>query len=75
MAQRPACLEEDPAFITRQTPDVFTRLLPDATLLHLEACEIDDTTAQIPLAVQSTQPSSLSERTGQTVRAFVPLLC
>src|SRR5437867_10306648 len=58
MAQRPGCLEEDPAFITRQTPDVFARLLPDATLLHLEACEIDDTTAQITLAVQSTQPSA-----------------
>src|SRR6266540_6485941 len=58
MAQRPGCLEEDPAFITRQTPDVFARLLPDATLLHLEACEIDDTTAQITLAVQSTRPSA-----------------
>src|SRR2546425_7992950 len=58
MAQRHGCLEEDPAFITRQTPDVFARLLPDATLLHLEACEIDDTTAQITLAVQSTQPSA-----------------
>jgi transposase len=30
-------------------------LLPDATLLRLEACEIDDTTAQITLRVQSTQ--------------------
>src|SRR6266581_4134558 len=58
MAQRPGCLEEDPAFITRQTPDVFARLLPDATLLHLKACEIDDTTAQITLAVQSTQISA-----------------
>jgi len=58
MAQRPGCLEEDPAFITRQTPDVFARLLPDATLLRLEACEIDDTTAQITLAVQSTQTSA-----------------
>ena len=55
MAQRPGCLEEDPAFITRQTPDVFARLLPDATLLHLEAYEIDDTTAQITLRVQATQ--------------------
>jgi len=33
-------------------------LLPDATLLHLKACEIDDTTAQITLAVQSTQISA-----------------
>ena len=34
---------------------VFARLLPDATVLRLEACEIDDTTAQITLRVQSTQ--------------------
>jgi transposase len=33
-------------------------LLPDATLLHLAAYEIDDTTAQINLAVQSTQTSA-----------------
>jgi transposase len=30
-------------------------LLPDATVLRLEACEIDDTTAQITLRVQATQ--------------------
>jgi len=30
-------------------------LLPDATLLRLEACDVDDTTAQIILRVQSTQ--------------------
>jgi transposase len=30
-------------------------LLPDATTLRLEACEVDDTTAQITLRVQSTQ--------------------
>jgi transposase len=30
-------------------------LLPDATLLRLEACDVDDTTAQITLRVQSTQ--------------------
>ena len=55
MAQRHGCLEEDPAFITRQTPDVFARLLPDATLLRLEACEVDDTTAQITLRVRARQ--------------------
>jgi transposase len=33
----------------------LARLLPDATVLRLEACEIDDTTAQITLRVQSTQ--------------------
>jgi transposase len=31
-------------------------LLPDATLLRLEACDVDATTAQITLRVQSTQP-------------------
>jgi transposase len=30
-------------------------LLPDTTLLRLEACDVDDTTAQIILRVQSTQ--------------------
>src|SRR2546428_11701105 len=58
MTQRPDCLEEDPAFITLPPPDVLARLLPDATLLHLEACEVDDTAAQITLRVQSTQTSA-----------------
>ena len=30
-------------------------MLPDATLLRLEACDVDDTTAQITLRVQATQ--------------------
>ena len=58
MTQRPDCLEEDPAFITRPLPDVLARLLPDATLLHLEVCEVDETAAQITLRVQSTQISA-----------------
>src|SRR5437870_3898546 len=58
MTQRPDCLEEDLAFITLSPPDVLARLLPDATLLHLEACEVDDTAAQIILRVQSTQISA-----------------
>jgi transposase len=58
MTQRPECLEEDPAFITLPLPDVLARLFPDATLLHLEACEVDETAAQITLRVQSTQPSA-----------------
>jgi transposase len=33
-------------------------LFPDATVLRLEACEVDDTTAQITLRVQSTQTSA-----------------
>src|SRR5712692_5530523 len=58
MTQRPDYLEEDPAFITLSPPDVLARLLPDATLLHMEACEVDDTAAQIILRVQSTQISA-----------------
>jgi transposase len=33
-------------------------LLPDATVLRLEACAVDDTTAQITLRVQSTQTNA-----------------
>ena len=58
MTQRPACLEEDPAFITRPPSDVLARLFPEATLLHLEACEVDETAVQITLRVQSTQRSA-----------------
>src|SRR6266446_580623 len=58
MTQRPDYLEEDPAFITLSPPDVLARLLPDATLLHLEVCEVDETAAQIILRVQSTQSSA-----------------
>src|SRR5712691_7064622 len=58
MTQRPECLEEDPAFITLPLPDVLARLFPDATLLHLEACEVDETAAQLTLRVQSTQTSA-----------------
>ena len=34
---------------------VLARVLPDATVLRLEACEVDAITAQITLRVQSTQ--------------------
>ena len=33
-------------------------MLPDATALRLEACDVDDTTAQITLRVQSTQTNA-----------------
>jgi transposase len=33
-------------------------LLPDATLLRLKACQVDDTTAQITLRVRSTQTNA-----------------
>src|SRR5436309_4600764 len=58
MTQRPDCLEEDLAFLTLSPPDVLARVLPDATLLHMEACEVDATAAQITLRVQSTQISA-----------------
>jgi transposase len=37
---------------------MLARLLPDATLLRLEACALDDATSQITLAVRSTQASA-----------------
>jgi transposase len=43
------------AFISTPATTVLARLLPDATTLRLEACEVDATTAQIPLRVHSTQ--------------------
>lgn len=58
IAHRHRCLEEDPAFITRPTPDVLARLLPDATVLRLDTCAVDDSTTQITLRVQSTQTSA-----------------
>src|SRR5229473_2337787 len=58
IAHRHRCLEEDPAFIALHTPDVLSALLPDATALHLEACEVDAPTTQITLRVQSTQTSA-----------------
>ena len=50
-------LQEEPAFVTTQTPDVLACLLPDATTLHLDACHVDTTAAQITLLVHSTQAS------------------
>src|SRR5262249_37633627 len=50
--------KEEPAFISTPATTVLTRLLPDATTLRLEACAMDDTTAQITLRVQSTQTSA-----------------
>ena len=58
MTQRPDGLEEDPAFITLPPSDILARLFPDATLLHMEACEVDDPAAQITLRVRSTQISA-----------------
>ncbi|HEY5868463.1 MAG TPA: transposase family protein, partial [Candidatus Tectomicrobia bacterium] len=46
---------EEIAFVTTLATTTLARLLPDATTLRLEACEVDDTTAQITLRVTSTQ--------------------
>ncbi len=58
IAHRHRCLEEDPAFIALHTPDVLSAFLPDATALHLEACEVDAPTTQITLRVRATQTSA-----------------
>src|SRR5262244_1528294 len=50
--------KEEPAFISTPATTVLTRLLPDATALRLEACDVDDTMAQITLRVQSTQTNA-----------------
>jgi transposase len=55
LPQRHPRWKEEPAFISTPATTVLTRLLPDATTLRLEACDVDDTTAQITLRVQSTQ--------------------
>ena len=51
MPQRPHPWKKEPAFVSTPLHPIFARLLPDATVLRLEACEIDDTTAQITLRV------------------------
>src|SRR2546428_2542073 len=53
--QRPHSWKKEPTFVSTPATPVLTRLVPDATLLRLEACKVDDTTAQITLRVQSTQ--------------------
>src|SRR5262250_2238881 len=55
MPQRPYPWKKELAFVSTPATTLLTRLLPDATLLRLEACDVDDTTAQITLRVQSTQ--------------------
>src|SRR5256886_2960638 len=48
-------LQEEPAFVATQTPDVLACLLPDATTLRLAACHVDTAAAQITLSVRSAQ--------------------
>ena len=46
--------KEETAFISLPATTVLPRLLPDATTLRLEACEVDATTAPLTLRVRST---------------------
>src|SRR5687767_5129705 len=53
--QRQHQWKKEPAFVSTPAPTVLARLLPDATVLRLEACEVDDTTAQITLHARAMQ--------------------
>jgi transposase len=55
LPQRPHPWQKEPAFVSTPATIGLSRLLPDATRLRLEACDVDDTTAQITLRVRSTQ--------------------
>ena len=57
MPQRHPRWQEETAFISTPATTVLARLLPDATVLRLDACHVDDTTAQITLRVRSRQTS------------------
>jgi transposase len=48
-------IEEEPTFVYTKASEVLSRLLPDATTLHLEAWHVDDAAMQITLLVSSTQ--------------------
>ncbi len=58
MPQRHYRCKEETAFISTPATTVLTHLLPDATTLRLEACEVDATTAQLTLRVLSTQAAA-----------------
>jgi transposase len=58
LLQRHPRWKEETAFISIPATTVLARLLPDAALLRLEACQVNDTTAQITLRVRSTQTSA-----------------
>jgi len=49
--------EEETAFVSTPATIVLARLLPDTTILRLDACYVDDAAAQIPLQVRSTPTS------------------
>jgi len=51
-------MEEESAFVSRQPHAILARVFPDATTLRLEACAVNAMTAQITLAVRSTQATA-----------------
>jgi transposase len=55
LSQRQRRLKEETAFVSTPATTVLAHLLPDVTRLRLAACHVDATTAQITLAVHSTQ--------------------
>lgn len=55
LPQCPWYRKEAMAFVSPPVLPILARLLPDATALSLEACEVDDAMAQIMLCVHSTQ--------------------
>jgi transposase len=47
-----------PAFVATPIDAVLSRLLPDATALHLDACTLDNAATRITLRVRSTQATA-----------------
>jgi transposase len=56
--QRPYHLKEETVFVSTPATTVLARLLPDTTLLRLEACHVDDAAAQITLLIRVTQATA-----------------
>jgi hypothetical protein len=50
--------KEVPAFVATHIDAVISRLLPDATALHLDACMLDNAASLITLRVRSTQATA-----------------
>ena len=50
--------KEVPAFVATHTYAVLSRLLPDATALHLDACTLDNAANWITLQVRSTHATA-----------------
>jgi transposase len=50
--------KEVPAFVTTHLDAVLSRLLPDATALHLDACTLDKAATRITLRVRSIQATA-----------------